>query len=459
MPLADRVLETTATTGTATYVLGGAPTGRRTFVQGFGSGKTVNYLAEDANGVNWEIGRGVVTASGPDTLTRANVIRSSNSNNLVSWNSGTKYISCVANADFIKFGLNGEVPVATGTADALVITYNPALTDYLDGQIFAVKVSTSTNTTSTPTANINGLGAKTIVDRDGGLLLYGHLVPSSILLMIYESAGDRLRIIGMNGPFRKRLMADTNFYVNGTSGSDTTGTGLGTGASAWATIQKAIDYISANIDLGGFNATINVADGTYTGGILVTRPWTGSGKVFVVGNNGTPANCIISVTNGNAIYAVGTGSIIYVSGVEVRTVTSGYPIYAYEGAEIYMNGAFRIGATAAGFPQVLASTRGAVYIYTNYTVTSGAGYHWQVDNGVIAASAITVTLTGTPAYSIAFARSTIGTIRCYSNTFVGSATGPRYACDYLGGINTAGGGASYLPGNSAGSTSTGGVYV
>ena len=46
-----------------------------------------------------------------------------------------------------------------------------------------------------------------------------------------------------------------------------------------------------------------------------------------------------------------------------------------------------------------------------------------------------------------------------SDTFSGSATGTRYLVGINGTINTAGGGASYIPGNAAGSAATGGQYV
>ena len=44
-------------------------------------------------------------------------------------------------------------------------------------------------------------------------------------------------------------------------------------------------------------------------------------------------------------------------------------------------------------------------------------------------------------------------------TFVGSATGARYSVALNGVIQTTGAGASYLPGNSAGSSATGGQYA
>lgn len=460
--LADRVLETTATTGTSTYVLGGAPVGRRTFVQGYGSAKTVTYLAEDDSGVNWEIGRGVVTAAGPDTLTRATIIRSSNSNNAVSWAAGTKYISAVAHADHIRFGMAGEIPTAAGTAQALTLSYSPSLTKLIDGQLFEFKVSTSTNTAINPTLNIDSIGAKTIVDREGGAIYAGHLVASSILLVIYESTGDRFRIIGVAGSWRKRLTANTDFYVNGSSGSDTTGTGLGTGASAWATIQKAITYIQQNIDLNGFVATINLAAGTYTAGGYLAGPvvgmgLSGGGRIRLLGDTTTPANVIVSVTSGDCLRVERQG-FLAVAGIEFRTTTAGRAILCNDGGIVLIDGKCNFGACA--YEHIYCYNYGMVLIGSAYNITGAALSHWYAIGGKIFCINQTVTITGTPAFGNPFAvASESGQVLCYGCTFTGSATGVRYSGVSLGLIATNGGGATYLPGNSAGSTATGAQYV
>lgn len=90
--LADRVQETTQTTGTGTYNLDGAATGKRTFVAGIGNGVRTLYAA--ALGANWEIGIGTVTSGAPATLSRDAILASTNSNNAVSWGAGTKDIFC-----------------------------------------------------------------------------------------------------------------------------------------------------------------------------------------------------------------------------------------------------------------------------------------------------------------------------------------------------------------------------
>ena len=62
-----------------------------------------------------------------------------------------------------------------------------------------------------------------------------------------------------------------------------------------------------------------------------------------------------------------------------------------------------------------------------------------------------VTLNGTPAYGSGFAEVDVGgIIVCPGLTFSGSATGPRYAANTNGVIQTNGGGPNFFPGSSAG---------
>ena len=76
----DRVQETTLTQGTGTINLEGPTTGHRTFQAGIGFGNEFTYLILTPEG--WEIGRGVVSAGTPHTMTRS-VISSSNADALL----------------------------------------------------------------------------------------------------------------------------------------------------------------------------------------------------------------------------------------------------------------------------------------------------------------------------------------------------------------------------------------
>ena len=92
-PVADRVKETSATTGTGTLTLAGAVAGFQAFSAAFTTGATVYYCITDTSN-NWEVGQGVYTTSGA-TLTRATVLASSNAGALVSFPGATTVFNTV----------------------------------------------------------------------------------------------------------------------------------------------------------------------------------------------------------------------------------------------------------------------------------------------------------------------------------------------------------------------------
>lgn len=94
--VADRVKETTTTTGTGTLTLAGAATGYRTFTSAFTTGDTLYYCISTSGGAEWEVGIGKMASS--STLTRENVLSSSNSGSLVNLSAGTKDVFCTAPA-------------------------------------------------------------------------------------------------------------------------------------------------------------------------------------------------------------------------------------------------------------------------------------------------------------------------------------------------------------------------
>ena len=96
MPLviADRVRETSTTTGTGTLTLDGAVTGFRTFGSAIGDTNTCYYTIALAN--EWEIGIGTV---GSGTLARTTILKSSNSNNAVNFGAGAKDVFVTYPAD------------------------------------------------------------------------------------------------------------------------------------------------------------------------------------------------------------------------------------------------------------------------------------------------------------------------------------------------------------------------
>jgi hypothetical protein len=86
--IADRVKETTTTTGTGTVTLLGASAGYQSFAA-IGNANTTFYCIAAQTGTEWEVGIGTYTSSGT-TLARTTVLSSSNSGSLVNFSAGTK---------------------------------------------------------------------------------------------------------------------------------------------------------------------------------------------------------------------------------------------------------------------------------------------------------------------------------------------------------------------------------
>jgi hypothetical protein len=89
----DRVKETSTTTGTGTFDLGGAVSGFESFVTAIGNGNTTYYSIVNENG-EFEVGLGTVTDAATDTLSRDTILSSSNSDAAVNFSAGTKNVFC-----------------------------------------------------------------------------------------------------------------------------------------------------------------------------------------------------------------------------------------------------------------------------------------------------------------------------------------------------------------------------
>lgn len=94
----DRVKETSTSVGTGTIQLLGASQGFETFVAGIGNGIETYYCITNIALTEFEIGIGTVTDATPDTLSRDIVLSSTNSDNKVNFQGGTKDVFCTVPA-------------------------------------------------------------------------------------------------------------------------------------------------------------------------------------------------------------------------------------------------------------------------------------------------------------------------------------------------------------------------
>lgn len=250
---------------------------------------------------------------------------------------------------------------------------------------------------------------------------------------------------------REALTANRTYYVR-TDGSDSNNGLANTAGGAFLTIQKAVDVVCNTLSLRGFAVTIQVADGTYTGATIL-RPLPDYGSITIQGNAATPSNVVISTTAARC-FTANQRCEYTIKDMTLQTATTGGCLVASQSGIIsFSNIVF--GACAGAHME--ASAGGRVIATGNYTVTGSAQDHfYAVSLGVVAVSAKTITITGTPAFASGFAFAADGGLCAIStNTYSGSATGKYYDVSRNGVI----GSWVQLPGNAAGTTATGGQYV
>lgn len=106
MPLtADRVQETSATTGTGALTLAGAATGFETFNTAFGVGPRFWYCIQDTSGAAFEVGIGFLSSA--TVLVRETVEQSSNADAPVNF-LGATTIFCTQPAISMRSGSRGR---------------------------------------------------------------------------------------------------------------------------------------------------------------------------------------------------------------------------------------------------------------------------------------------------------------------------------------------------------------
>jgi len=141
--LADRVQDTTTTTGTGSVTLTGTPpAGYQSFGTAIGNGNTTYYTIN--GGSEWEVGVGTYIAAGT-SLSRDTVLSSSNSGNLVNFSAGTKIVFVTYPAEkSVNEDVSGNVNIDI-TGNAATAT---RATNLYDGAAGSIPYQTAANTTA-----------------------------------------------------------------------------------------------------------------------------------------------------------------------------------------------------------------------------------------------------------------------------------------------------------------------
>jgi hypothetical protein len=332
--LQDRVKETSSSTGTSNFTLGGAFIGYRTFNSCIPTGSTVYYCIHGTSaGIDGEFEVGYGTFTAPATLSRTSVFASSNADALVNFSAGDKEVFITYPAEkAIYEEVSGETIIDGGPITVIgsnVTSYTSFASTLAEfyanennfAQLYAQNLNNGSDA-STDIAAYNDLGDGTFFFVDMGITssTYNSALnpifnPNDAYVYSYGNATTVSRLLlGTQSPG-----ANVVIFTGGVNVNNTALTISGTDQSA---------TFANNVSV---TANVSAANGVFTSGAYVS-----SNTALITASNQVTSKAYVDA-------AVATGFVVH-DPVNLATIA------VLSGTPTYNNGTAGVGATltAAG---------------------------------------------------------------------------------------------------------------
>ena len=393
MPLlADRVLETSITSGTGTLTLAGAVSGYRSFNSAFTNGNIVYYTIDDGLG-NWEVGYGTV---GTGTLSRSTVLESSNANALVSFSSATKRVYCTAPVPALlpdQTGNNTKVLTTNGTTPSWTTPNAGTVTtvSVVSANGFTGTVATATTTPAiTITTSITGLlkgnGTAISAATVGTDYSVGTSALTTGILKSTTTTGALSIAVAADFPTLNQNTTGTAAGLSATLAVASGGTGVTTSTGTGSTVLSTSPALTTptwnnaapnitNITSAGTTTTLTSSSTYYqrvTGTLTQTiklpdETTTPAGTTYIIDNDSTQ-NITITDSAGNTLATGVPGAAGLFYSMSNATATGNWGGYAYLPTSVqWGSGALGVayggtGITAAGTSGNVLTSNGTAWV-------------------------------------------------------------------------------------------------
>ena len=258
---------------------------------------------------------------------------------------------------------------------------------------------------------------------------------------------------GFTALIRKRVLGALIIYISPTGNDANDGL---SNSTPFATIQHGIDYILNSADVTGA-VTLQLMDGTHTGSAVIYG-YMKNIYLTIQGNSANPE--IVQWSVGNKSILKVLINQVFLQNM-VLTAITGTGIQAQIAGEILIGPYITFGQMTGA--HMTAYLGGSIKIQNQYRITGGASAHYLSQGGTIQNSfSGAIVLTNIPEFTGAFAIASFSgsnIIAVAGSSFSGVATGIKYTATINSAIVVNAAGINYFPGDAAGTTATGGLYL
>lgn len=402
--IADRVRETTTTTGTGNLTLDGAVSKFRTFASVLSSSDTTYYSIVEQTGTAWEVGIGTFTS--PTTLARTTILSSSNGGSAVNFGAGTKdvFITLPAPRTVVSIsgGSTGLTP-ATASYGEVTLAGTMAVgsggtgtgTAFTSGSIIFAGASgvysqdnanlfwDNTNNrlgigTATPTYSIETPGTVSAATIIATNLKHASSASNNIVLDSSGNATFAGTAVPSSSFLRNRII-NGNMYIaqRATSATVTAGTGVPTASTGYPAVDRFFVYSTgANVtaaQVSGSGSNRNLL--RITGAASVTAVGVGQRIEALNSYDLAGQTCTLSVNLANSLLTTVTWTANY------ATTTDTFGTIGTPTKTQIATGTFTVTSTLTRYSVNIsvpaAATTGVEILLTVGAQTSGT---WDIAN-------------------------------------------------------------------------------